>query len=79
MTFDQSDFNVRCERGENGVRQLASVSDVVIIYDFLPKPLVYIFLSYIFLFGDLPTGKCRTGKYLPIVAFQGWMISEIIH
>ena len=35
MTFDQSDFDVRCEWGENGVRQLAPVSDVVIIVDVL--------------------------------------------
>jgi 2-phosphosulfolactate phosphatase len=35
MTFDQSGFDVRCEWGENGVRQLAPVSDVVIIVDVL--------------------------------------------
>jgi len=35
MTFDQSDFDVRCEWGENGVRQLAPVSDAVIIVDVL--------------------------------------------
>ncbi len=35
MTFDQSVFDVRCEWGENGVRQLAPVSDVVIIVDAL--------------------------------------------
>jgi hypothetical protein len=31
MTFDQSGFDVRCEWGDNGVLQLAPVSDVVII------------------------------------------------
>ena len=31
--FDQSDFEVRCEWGENGVAQLASKSDVVVIVD----------------------------------------------
>jgi 2-phosphosulfolactate phosphatase len=35
MTFDQSGFDVRCEWGENGVRQLAPVSDVLIIVDVL--------------------------------------------
>jgi len=35
MTFDQSDFDVRCEWGENGVRRLAPASDVVIIVDVL--------------------------------------------
>jgi len=35
MTFDQSDFDVRCEWGENGVQLLAPVSDVVIIVDVL--------------------------------------------
>lgn len=35
MTFDQSGFDVRCEWGENGVRQLALVNDVVIIVDVL--------------------------------------------
>src|SRR5215813_1070977 len=35
MTFDQSGFDVRCEWGENGVRRLAPVSDVVIIVDVL--------------------------------------------
>jgi hypothetical protein len=27
-----------------------------------------IFLSGIFLFNSLPTGKCRTGKCLPVIA-----------
>lgn len=35
MTFDQSGFDVRCEWGENGIRYLAPVSDVVIIVDAL--------------------------------------------
>ncbi|MGH9936698.1 MAG: 2-phosphosulfolactate phosphatase [Blastocatellia bacterium] len=35
MTFDQSDFDVKCEWGENGVRRLAPASDVVIIVDVL--------------------------------------------
>jgi 2-phosphosulfolactate phosphatase len=35
MTFDQSDFDVKCEWGAQGVRQLASVSDVVVIVDVL--------------------------------------------
>jgi len=35
MTFDQSEFEVRCEWGENGVKQLAPSSDVVIIVDVL--------------------------------------------
>jgi 2-phosphosulfolactate phosphatase len=35
MTFDQSGFDVRCEWGENGVRQLAPGADVVIIVDAL--------------------------------------------
>ncbi len=35
MTFDQSEFDVRCEWGENGVSQLAPMSDVVIIVDVL--------------------------------------------
>lgn len=35
MTFDQSEFDVRCEWGENGVSQLAPISDVVIIIDVL--------------------------------------------
>jgi 2-phosphosulfolactate phosphatase len=35
MTFDQVEFDVRCEWGENGVSQLAPISDVVIIVDVL--------------------------------------------
>lgn len=35
MSFDQADFEVRCEWGEKGVLQLAPISDVVIIIDVL--------------------------------------------
>jgi 2-phosphosulfolactate phosphatase len=35
MTFDQAAFEIRCEWGENGVAQLAPISDVVIIVDVL--------------------------------------------
>lgn len=35
MIFDQAEFEVRCEWGENGVSQLAPISDVVIIVDVL--------------------------------------------
>lgn len=35
MNFDQAEFDVRCEWGENGVLQLAPISDVVIIIDVL--------------------------------------------
>jgi len=35
MTFNQSEFDVRCEWGENGVSQLAPISEVVIIVDVL--------------------------------------------
>ena len=35
MNFDQADFEVRCEWGEQGVLQLAPISDVVIIIDVL--------------------------------------------
>jgi len=35
MTFDQSEFDVRCEWGEQGVLQLAPASDVIIIVDIL--------------------------------------------
>jgi 2-phosphosulfolactate phosphatase len=35
MTFDQDDFDVKCEWGDHGVRQLAPCSDVVIIVDVL--------------------------------------------
>ena len=33
MVFDQSEYNIRCEWGENGVSLLAPISDVVIIVD----------------------------------------------
>ncbi|MGJ3254384.1 MAG: 2-phosphosulfolactate phosphatase [Elainellaceae cyanobacterium] len=35
MNFDQADFEVRCEWGEKGILQLATISDVVIIIDVL--------------------------------------------
>lgn len=35
MSFDQSDFEVRCEWGYPGILQLAPISDVVIIVDVL--------------------------------------------
>lgn len=35
MIFDQSEFDLRCEWGEQGVAKLAPVSDVVIIVDVL--------------------------------------------
>lgn len=35
ITFDQSDFDIRCEWGMHGVTQLAPISDVVIIVDVL--------------------------------------------
>ncbi|WP_414568787.1 2-phosphosulfolactate phosphatase [Nostoc sp. CCY 9925] len=35
MIYDQSEFNLRCEWGAQGVSQLASISDVVIIVDVL--------------------------------------------
>lgn len=35
MTFDQSEFDLRCEWGENGVSQFAPISDVVVIVDVL--------------------------------------------
>ncbi|PSB20122.1 hypothetical protein C7B65_08695 [Phormidesmis priestleyi ULC007] len=35
MIFDQSEFEIRCEWGEQGVAQLAPISDVVIIIDVL--------------------------------------------
>lgn len=35
MIFDQAEFEVRCEWGENGVSHLAPISDVVIIVDVL--------------------------------------------
>jgi hypothetical protein len=37
MTFDQSGFDVRLEWGENGVRQLAPASDVVIINAYINR------------------------------------------
>jgi 2-phosphosulfolactate phosphatase len=33
MVFDQSEFDIRCEWGEQGMAQLAPISDVVIIVD----------------------------------------------
>ena len=33
MIFDQAEFDVRCEWGENGVRSLAPVSDAIVIVD----------------------------------------------
>jgi 2-phosphosulfolactate phosphatase len=35
VTFDQQEFEVRCEWGEHGVSELASISDVIIIVDVL--------------------------------------------
>ena len=35
MIINQSDFDIRCEWGENGVAQLAPISDVVVIVDVL--------------------------------------------
>lgn len=35
MTFDQSTYDIRCEWGEQGIRQLAPRSDAVIIVDVL--------------------------------------------
>ena len=35
MIFDQSEYNIRCEWGEQGVALLAPISDVVIIVDVL--------------------------------------------
>lgn len=35
MIYDQSEFDLRCEWGAQGVSQLASISDVVIIVDVL--------------------------------------------
>jgi len=35
MTFDQREFDIRCEWGEQGVRHLAPISDAVIIVDVL--------------------------------------------
>lgn len=35
MKFDQADFNIRGEWGQQGVSQLAPISDVVVIVDVL--------------------------------------------
>jgi 2-phosphosulfolactate phosphatase len=35
MTFDQSQFDIRCEWGDNGVSRLAPISDAVIIVDIM--------------------------------------------
>ena len=35
MKFDQADFDVRCEWGQQGILQLAPISDVVIVVDVL--------------------------------------------
>lgn len=35
MTFDQAEFEIRCEWGEQGIASLAPISDVVIIVDIL--------------------------------------------
>ncbi len=35
MTFDQSEFDIRCEWGKQGVLHLAPISDVVVIVDVL--------------------------------------------
>jgi 2-phosphosulfolactate phosphatase len=35
MNFDQAVFDVRCEWGQQGILQLAPISDVVIIVDVL--------------------------------------------
>lgn len=35
MIFDQSEFNLRCEWGKQGIAQLAPISDVVVIVDVL--------------------------------------------
>ncbi|MEO0355251.1 MAG: 2-phosphosulfolactate phosphatase [Cyanobacteria bacterium P01_A01_bin.3] len=35
MKFDQADFDIRCEWGQQGISQLAPISDVVIIVDAL--------------------------------------------
>src|SRR5687768_4165860 len=35
MHWDQAEFDVRCEWGENGIAQLAPISDVVILVDVL--------------------------------------------
>ena len=35
MIYDQSEFNLRCEWGAQGIAQLAPISDVVVIVDVL--------------------------------------------
>jgi len=35
MIFNQSEFDLRCEWGQQGINQLASISDVVVIVDIL--------------------------------------------
>ncbi len=35
MYFEQNDFEIKCEWGKQGVLQLASVSDVIVIVDVL--------------------------------------------
>jgi 2-phosphosulfolactate phosphatase len=35
MEFNQSEFDVRCEWGQQGVLQLAPINDVVVIVDVL--------------------------------------------
>ncbi|NER84514.1 MAG: hypothetical protein F6K42_34335, partial [Leptolyngbya sp. SIO1D8] len=35
MKFDQADFDIRCEWGQQGILQLAPISDVVVIVDVL--------------------------------------------
>lgn len=35
MTFDQAEFKIRCEWGERGLRQLAPISQAVVIVDVL--------------------------------------------
>lgn len=35
MVFDQAEFKIRCEWGEQGIRQLAPISQVIVIVDIL--------------------------------------------
>jgi hypothetical protein len=35
VTFDQAEFQIRCEWGLRGMRELAAVSDVLILIDVL--------------------------------------------
>jgi 2-phosphosulfolactate phosphatase len=35
VTFDQAEFEIRCEWGAHGLRELAPISDVVVIVDVL--------------------------------------------